>query len=81
MIKIYIIGLVILGIAIILNGLAAKIGILSWYDYLKLIMDKNGSTPIRWFDYAWLYIIYPFLLGVAYKLGEVLYTWITSQLK
>ncbi|MFZ9878174.1 MAG: DUF7672 family protein, partial [Chitinophagaceae bacterium] len=65
MIKIYIIGLVILGIAIILNGLAAKIGILSWYDYLKLITNKNDSTPIRWFDYAWLYMIYPFLLGVA----------------
>ena len=62
-------------------GMAAKIGVLSWYDYLKLIMDKKSGTPIRWLDYAWLYIIYPFLLGVAYKLGEVLYTWITSLLK
>lgn len=81
MIKIYIIGLVILGIAIILNGLAAKIGILSWYDYLKLIIDKNRSTPIRWIDYSWLFFVYPFLLGMAYKMGEVLYTWITSLLK
>ncbi len=81
MIKIYIIGLVILGIAIILNGLAAKIGILSWYDYLKLIMNKNDSTPIRWFNYSWLYFVYPFLLGIAYKMGEVLYNWITSLLK
>ena len=80
MIKIYIIGLVILGIAIILNGLAAKIGILSWYDYLKLIMDKNDSTPIRWFDYAWLYMIYPFLLGVAYKLGDYMYKLINKFL-
>jgi hypothetical protein len=81
LLKIYIIGLAILSIAIILNGMAAKIGVLSWYDYLKLIMDKKSGTPIRWLDYAWLYIIYPFLLGVAYKLGEVLYTWITSLLK
>jgi hypothetical protein len=81
MIKIYIIGLVILGIAIVLNGLAAKIGILSWYDYLKLIMDKNGSIPIRWIDYSWLYFVYPFLLGTAYKMGEILYTWIASLIK
>ena len=73
MVKIYIIGLAILSIAIVLNGLATKLGILSWYDYLKLLFDKSNNTVVRWIDYGWLYIFYPFLLGLSYKLGDYMY--------
>lgn len=57
--KAYIAGLVILGAALLLNLLAHKLHIKTWYDYTK---SKKNITQV---DILWLYGLYPFLLGVA----------------
>lgn len=67
MLKIYIIGLFILIGAILFNALAARLGLMSWYDFLTR-MNSQGSpvlADIKWLDYFWLFILYPFLLGLA----------------
>lgn len=80
MLKIYISGVFILLSAILLNGIAAKLGITSWYDFLKLVIEKGKQAfdSVRLVDYCWLLLIYPFLLGASYKLGEYFYKLITG---
>lgn len=56
-IQIYFIGLAILVAALLLNTIAMKLRIVTWYDFVK----KPSSA--RWFDYVWLFILYPALLG------------------
>lgn len=55
----YIIGVAILVAALFLNAFATRLGIVTWYDFVK-----KPSTA-RWFDYVWLFILYPALLGVS----------------
>ncbi len=65
--KILIIGYLILIIAIVLNVLAKKINIKTWYDFLE---DPKNTNFI---SYLWLFILYPLLLGVsAYYLMTVI---------
>ena len=75
MVKIYFIGIIILLIAILLNGIVNKLGITGWYDILRMLSEKGSRTfaMLRVTDYLWLLIIYPFLLGCSYKLGEYLF--------
>ncbi len=75
MIRIYIIGLSILVIAILANGIVIKLGITSWYDFINLL-SKNGNqafTMISIIDYIWLFIAYPLVLGFGYWVGDVLH--------
>lgn len=75
MLKIYIIGIAILLIAILANILAGILGLMSWYDAV-LSLQKNGITALkRWrlVDYTWLFIVYPFILGLGYAAGNWLY--------
>ena len=66
--KIYLIGLAILIVAILVNGLSKKIKIVNWYDYLLKVKKPKGI------DYIWLLILYPFLLGiVAYYAYQLIY--------
>ena len=72
MLRLYIIGLAILIIAILANGIIAKIGLKSWYGFIELL-SKDGSSAfskLNIFDYLWLFIAYPFILGIGYWLGE-----------
>jgi hypothetical protein len=56
-----IVGLAILIVAIGLNFIANKAGLLTWYDFL------NRPKEVRWYDMLWLFAVYPLLLGaVAY---------------
>lgn len=75
MIKIYCIGICILVTAIFANFIANKLGILSWYDFLNYFNEKGISflKSISLIDYLWLFLVYPFLLGIGYLIGFKLY--------
>ncbi|MEX0996901.1 MAG: hypothetical protein WDZ45_07625 [Flavobacteriaceae bacterium] len=80
MLKLYIIGLAILITAILANLLASKLGLLSWYDFLNLLSDKDrdGIKEVRFFDYVWLLLLYPVALGLGYWFGIKLFQAIFS---
>lgn len=59
LIQIFLIGIAILAAALLMNTVAMKLHIVTWYDFVK----KPSSA--RWFDYIWLLILYPTLLGAA----------------
>jgi hypothetical protein len=75
MLKLFIIGWSILFAAIMLNGIIAKWGIVGWYDFINLLVQKKAEAfrYLRVIDYAWLFFAYPMLLGLSYKAGELLY--------
>ena len=72
MIRLYIIGLAILSIAILANGIVVKLGIKSWYDFISLLTDNGLSafSKLSVIDYFWLFIGYPLLLGFGYWIGD-----------
>lgn len=63
----YIEGLVVLAVAILLNGVAGKCGLRSWYDLLLGLSHEGRSwfARLRFVDYTWLILVYPFLLGLT----------------
>ena len=81
MIKIYLIGIIILVTAILLNGVINKLGVLGWYDFITLLVDKETAPArkVRMIDMLWLFIAYPFLLGLAGLSGNYLYIWLCSN--
>jgi len=81
MLKIYLIGVIILIAAILLNGLINKLGVLGWYDFINLLIDKQTATArkVRLIDMLWLFIAYPFLLGLAGISGNYLYNWLFQK--
>lgn len=60
---IFVLGISILLGAIILNLIASSIGIMTWYNFLKS-PEKAGML-----SYIWLFVIYPFGLGIIAYLG------------
>ena len=75
MVRLYIIGLSILAIAVLANFLIGKFGILSWYDFLNYLSNKESTVikQIRLIDYIWLFVVYPLILGFGYLMGEKFY--------
>ena len=75
MFRIYCIGLSILIVAIFLNAAIQKLGIMGWYEFLGKLQAEGKKTfaSMRPVDYAWLFLAYPFLLGLACHLGDKLY--------
>ena len=74
MIRLYIIGLSILIGAILANYVAGLLQIMSWYEFLqKSVNAKSIFVPLKIKDALWLFIIYPFLLGVSSLLGDLCY--------
>jgi hypothetical protein len=75
MIRLYIIGVSILVIAIFANALALKLEIKTWYDFLKTLTVKGTAafSTLEFIDYIWLFVGYPLVLGLAYRLGDKLY--------
>ncbi|HEX5797274.1 MAG TPA: hypothetical protein VFX86_02695 [Candidatus Saccharimonadales bacterium] len=64
---IFLVGISILAVALALNFLAGKAGVNTWYDFVK----EPGSTNL--ISYLWLFIIYPFALGLtAYLILKLL---------
>ena len=78
MMRLYIIGLSILAIAILANFVIGKLGILSWYDFLNYLGNKESYVikQIRIIDYIWLFAGYPLILGLGYFIGEKIYEFI-----
>ena len=64
LLKIILSGFFLLVFAILINGIANYIGILTWYDFLSKRKNKSFLSKIRTVDYIWLFIGYPFLLGL-----------------
>ena len=75
MLKLYIIGVFILIVAIIANAIIVKIGIKSWYDFIELLSEygKSAFSKLSILDYLWLFIGYPFILGLGYYSGLKVY--------
>lgn len=80
MIKLFLIGWIILLAAILLNGLISKWGIIGWYDFINLLIQKGSQalSTLRIIDYVWLFFAYPMLLGTSYKAGEWVFSWLTE---
>jgi hypothetical protein len=74
MIKIYILGIVILVLAVLFNGLAAKLNLVSWYDFLNRAIASGSKVwqTLRLVDMLWLFFVYPMLLGLACKLAMLI---------
>ena len=75
MIRIYVIGVCILIIAIIANGIAIKLGLKTWYDFLGLLTENGFAVfkSLSLLDYVWLFVLYPLCLGIAYWVGDKIY--------
>ena len=69
MVRIYIIGITILLVVILANGVAKYFGVLTWYDFIKSFSEES-SKNFSILNHLWLFIIYPFLLGLGYLLGD-----------
>ncbi|MAJ83137.1 MAG: hypothetical protein CMC16_02495 [Flavobacteriaceae bacterium] len=72
MIRLYIIGVLILIIAILSNFIVSKLGVATWYDFLNNIA-KNEPNNYSIIDYLWLFILYPLVLGSGFFLGDLMY--------
>ena len=72
MIRFYCIGISILLIAVLANGIVIKLGIKSWYNFLELMSTYGFSAfkNISLIDYFWLFIGYPFVLAFGYWIGD-----------
>lgn len=78
MLRLYIIGIAILIIAILANGIVIKLGIKSWYGFIEL-MSKQGLSAfnvLSFVDVLWLFIGYPIILGLGYWVGDKVYSFI-----
>ncbi|RNC85016.1 MAG: hypothetical protein ED556_10625 [Winogradskyella sp.] len=74
MLRLYIIGILILIIAILANAIAMKLNILTWYDYISVLTKSNSSEiSVRFIDYLWLFLAYPLSLGFGYWMGDYIY--------
>ncbi len=64
----FLLGIIILIGAILLNVLASRVGLLSWFEFLKN-PDNAGIL-----SYIWLFVLYPLGLGViAYFASRLLH--------
>lgn len=78
MLRLYVIGIAILIIAILANGIVIKLGIKSWYGFIEL-MSKQGLSAfnaLSFVDVLWLFIGYPIILGLGYWVGDKVYSFI-----
>lgn len=75
MIRVYLIGVFILVVAILANFVASKLQLITWYDFLKgLTTSSNYWDGIRIKDGLWLFVAYPFILGLSALVGELFCT-------
>lgn len=64
----YVVGIAILLVAIILNSLASKLGILTWYGLIMDISKRGIIGAIkntRFLSLFFMFVIYPFTLGIV----------------
>ncbi len=74
MIRLCFVGLFILTGAIIANIFAIKLQCKTWYDFLQGIsLNLSYWNQLSIKDGLWLFIIYPFFLGLSAHVGNLLY--------
>ena len=75
MFRIYLIGISILIIAIIVNLIASKIGLLTWYDFGPEFFKRGIIVlqEIGFINTFWLFILYPVVLALGYLIGNTIY--------
>jgi len=71
LLKLYATGVLVLIIAIILNAMAYYFKLMSWYDFLSRLRQEGTAlfSLMTVKDYTWLFLIYPFLLGLSAYAG------------
>lgn len=63
---IFALGIIILVGAIVLNAIASKFGLVSWYEFLRNPSSAGTSS------YIWLFFVYPLALGILGYFGFLL---------
>lgn len=58
-VNIYKIGVILLTVALVINLLASFVGLMNWYNYIATPSEASLL------DYLWLFLGYPFCLGLA----------------
>lgn len=69
--RIWIAGWVVLVAAIACNLLVQGWRIMGWYEFLTAL-SREGTrifSRLRWVDAAWLFVLYPLLLGLSARAG------------
>lgn len=57
-VQIFLIGLIVLGGALLLNGFANVLGLKTWYDFVQSVQNTS------FWSLLWLFVAYPLMLGV-----------------
>ena len=70
LIKLYVIGMVILVVAILANFLASQLGLKTWYDFFE---GMNSGQSLSLKDGLWLFVFYPLFLGGSALLGQFIW--------
>jgi len=70
LIKLYVMGLMILIIAILANFLATQLGLKTWYDFLNQWGNRDALSLK---DGLWLFVLYPLILGCSLLIGNMLW--------
>lgn len=75
MFRLYIIGVLILLIAIIANVFAEKIGLITWYIFGNQLYVEGFAVfkEVGFFSVLWLFVIYPFILSLGYVIGDYIF--------
>ena len=74
--KILVTGYCVLIGAIFANIIAVFLNLETWYTLLKDITNSGFNrtlTNLSTFSYIWLFIIYPAILSISYKIGFKIY--------
>ena len=67
-------GFSLLFFAIILNATVQYLKIMTWYDFLMMLKNSSKSIKIRLIDYIWLFVGYPFFIGlIIYYTSKIFY--------
>jgi len=70
LIKLYVMGLMILIIAILANFLATQLGLRTWYEFLN---QWGNGDALSLKDGLWLFVLYPLILGCSLLIGNMLW--------
>ena len=70
LIKLYVMGLMILIIAILANFLATQLGLKTWYDFLN---QWGNGDAVSLKDGLLLFVLYPLILGCSLLIGNMLW--------
>ncbi|MBM3441822.1 MAG: hypothetical protein FJX89_03875 [Bacteroidetes bacterium] len=71
-------GMVVLVGAIACNLLVQGWRVMGWYEFLSAL-SREGSpvfSRLRWVDAAWLFVLYPLLLGLFARAG----LWLSARI-